>query len=66
VPRLFRNLMTDSAGNTHRAEICLDKFQNAGAPNGELGLVELRAFETLPDVSLQSLTGFLSEPSLPA
>ncbi len=53
--RLFRNLMTDSAGNTHRAEICLDKFQNLGAPNGELGLVELRAFETVPEASQQAL-----------
>ncbi|MEM7434358.1 MAG: transglutaminase family protein, partial [Myxococcota bacterium] len=52
--RLFRNLMTDSGGNTHRAEICLDKLWNGASPTGMQGLVELRAFETMPDVALQS------------
>jgi uncharacterized protein (DUF2126 family) len=52
---LFRNLMTDSGGNTHRAEICLDKLWNFDSPTGLQGLIELRAFETLPDVGLQSL-----------
>ncbi len=53
--RLFRNLMTDSGGNTHRAEICLDKLWNVDSPTGLQGLIELRAFETMPDVGQQSL-----------
>ncbi|MCC5841911.1 MAG: transglutaminase family protein [Opitutales bacterium] len=50
VDQFLRNLLTDSAGNTHRAEICFDKFSNPSAPNGSLGIIELRAFETLPSV----------------
>lgn len=53
--RLFRNLMTDSGGNTHRAEVCLDKLWNHDSPTGLQGLVELRAFETMPNVEHQSL-----------
>lgn len=47
IDQFLRNLMTDAAGNTHRAEICFDKFHNLSAPNGIQGIVELRAFETL-------------------
>jgi uncharacterized protein (DUF2126 family) len=54
--RLFHNLMTDSAGNTHLAEISIDKLWNYESPSGLQGLIELRAFETMPDVGLQSLT----------
>lgn len=53
--RLFRNLMTDSGGNAHRAELCLDKLWNHDSPTGLQGLVELRAFETMPNVVDQSL-----------
>ncbi len=54
--RLFRNLLTDSAGNMHLAEISIDKLWNYDSPTGLQGLIELRAFETMPDVRLQSLT----------
>jgi uncharacterized protein (DUF2126 family) len=51
VDQFLRNLLTDSAGNTHRAELCFDKFANPITSNGKLGIIELRAFETQPDCS---------------
>jgi len=53
---LFRDLLMDRSGNTHRAEISVDKLWNPFAGNGRLGLVELRAFETNPECAAQSLT----------
>ncbi|MFZ1862752.1 MAG: transglutaminase family protein [Polyangiales bacterium] len=56
---LFRNFLTDSAGNTHRAEICMDKLWRHGSPGGQQGLIELRAFETMPEPGVQSLVALL-------
>ncbi|MDX1572135.1 MAG: transglutaminase family protein [Xanthomonadales bacterium] len=56
VDRFLRHLATDSAGNTHRAEICFDKFGNPAAPNGRLGIIELRAFETFGAIESMSTT----------
>ncbi len=54
---LFRDLLMDRSGNTHRAEISVDKLWNPFAGNGRLGLVEFRAFETHPDPAALALTG---------
>jgi uncharacterized protein (DUF2126 family) len=53
-------LLVDASGNSHRAELNVEKLWNPGLPGrGKLGLVELRALRMQPDPARQAAVAAL-------
>ncbi|MGE0223616.1 MAG: DUF2126 domain-containing protein [Acetobacteraceae bacterium] len=64
--RLFRNILADMTGNTHRTEFCVDKLYAPESSSGRRGLVEFRALEMPPHAQMAAAQVLLMRSAIAA